>query len=69
MMIINLLDEDELFFKGFIKKTENGDYVLRLEEEYTFYGEDFYGEKVLLEDARNVYIDQSVLSGRNARQH
>ena len=30
-------------------------------EEYTFYGEDFYGEKVLLEDARNVYIDQSVL--------
>lgn len=32
-----------------------------LEEEYTFYGEDFYGEKVLLEDARNVYIDQSVL--------
>ena len=33
-----------------IKKTENGDYVLRLEEEYTFYGEDFYGEKVLLED-------------------
>lgn len=57
----NLLDEDELFFEGFIKKTENGDYVLRLEEEYTFYGEDFYGEKVLLEDARNVYIDQSVL--------
>ena len=37
----NLLDEDELFFEGFIKKTENGDYVLRLEEEYTFYGEDF----------------------------
>ena len=32
-----------------------------MEEEYTFYGEDFYGEKVLLEDARNVYIDQSVL--------
>lgn len=32
----NLLDEDELFFEGFIKKTENGDYVLRLEEEYTF---------------------------------
>lgn len=30
-------------------------------KKYTFYGEDFYGEKVLLEDARNVYIDQSVL--------
>ena len=41
-------------------KDRNGDYVLRLEEEYTF-TEKIFTVKVLLEDARNVYIDQSVL--------
>ena len=57
----NLLDEDELYFEGFVKKTENGDYILRLDEEYTFYGEDFYGDNILLENVRNIHIDQSVL--------
>ena len=57
----NLLEEDQLFLEGLIKKTESGDCVLRWDNELTFYGEDFDGIKILLENARNAYIDISSL--------
>lgn len=58
----NLLEEDCLYMEGLIKKTESGESILRWENEYTFYGEDFDGTKILLEDARNAYIDEAALS-------
>lgn len=58
----NLLEEDQLFLEGLIKKTENGDYILRWDNELTFYGEDFNGSKILLKKARNAYIDTSAFS-------
>lgn len=57
----NLLEEDRLFLEGLVKKTEAGDRVLRWDNELTFYGEDFDGTKILLEKARNAYIDTSAL--------
>ena len=56
----NLLDEDELFFEGFIKR-QKWRLCSALGRRIYFLRRRFYGEKVLLEDARNVYIDQSVL--------
>lgn len=57
----DLLNEDILILEGLIKKTESGEAVLQLNSEYTFYGEDFDGTEILLEDARNAYIDGSAL--------
>ena len=57
----NLLDEDELFFEGFIKKTEMAIMFCAWKKNILFTEKIFTVKKVLLEDARNVYIDQSVL--------
>lgn len=57
----DLLEEDVLFLEGLLKKTESGDRILRWDNELTFYGEDFDGAKILLEDARSAYIDDSAL--------
>lgn len=57
----NLLYNDFLLLEGLIKKTDRGEAVLQLDSEYSFYGEDFDGTEILLEDARNAYIDESAL--------
>ncbi|WP_251388327.1 YARHG domain-containing protein [Mediterraneibacter agrestimuris] len=57
----NLLEDDRLFMEGLIKKSESGSCALQWDEALTFYGEDFDGTKILLEDAHNAYIDKAAL--------
>lgn len=57
----NLLEDDELIMEGLIKTTKNDEKVLRWDEPLSFYGVDFNGDKVLLEEVRNAYIDEASL--------
>lgn len=57
----NLLEDDRLCLEGLVKKSESGSCALQWDEALTFYGEDFDGTKILLEDARNAYIDKAAL--------
>lgn len=57
----NLLEDDELIIEGLIKTTKNDEKVLRWDSTFSFYGVDFNGDKVLLEEVRNAYIDEASL--------
>lgn len=57
----NLLEDDELIMEGLIKTTKNDEKVLRWDDPLSFYGADFNGDKVLLEEVRNAYIDEASL--------
>lgn len=57
----DLTEDDELILEGLVKTTQQEDKVLRWEDEFSFYGVDFAGDKVLIENVRNAYIDDGSL--------
>lgn len=57
----NLLENDQLSLEGIIKTAKNGGRVLQWKEPVTFYGSNASGERILMKDTKNAYIDNTVL--------
>lgn len=57
----NLLENPDLTLEGMVKTAKNGGKVLQWKNELTFYGQNETGERILMEDTANAYIDSSIL--------
>lgn len=57
----NLLENNQLSMEGMIKTAKNGGKVLQWKESLTFYGTNESGERVLMKDTKNAYVDDTVL--------
>ena len=57
----NLLENSDLTMEGMVKTAKSGGKVLQWKNELTFYGQNESGERILMEDATNAYIDSSIL--------
>lgn len=57
----NLMENADLTMQGMVKTAKNGGKVLQWKKELTFYGQNESGDRILMENTVNAYIDTSIL--------